>query len=532
MGMRNPQIYSWMPVGLSDNREATSSKAGDCRVLQNLIHDPTSKGVLAPRPGVSSLTAFPGFNTPGVVTGLVSVGSRVYGMIGTARNAGKDEPFCYDTAAGAFVAISNVTAANTPTTPNTAGPWVPPTLQLVGTKMIVTHPGFPGSGGLYFGWIDLTNPAVPVWNAGNTTGAVPLPSVPNAVALFYNRAYYACGNALIMSDSLNATVVTNAGQILTLGDSGAITAVTPQPMTTGIQGILGALLAFKNDSIWQVTGDYSSTTNALALNEVSGSVGCSAALTVQNTPMGTMFMSNDGVRTVSNTGQVSEPQPDVVFPFYNSSAPSRACATYAADVYRISLDSQTNTGSLGRFDYWFALKYQKWTGPHTFPYHNSAAQGKTFVLVSNTFPGNLWLSNSYPGNSDRYIENGIAMTINMTTSPISPDPRMAEKASVEMAFSFVPSPATYNVQILGASGNSISSATLQSGSAPASWGSGTWGLGSWAAAPYNVSTSPLNFPIPLVFKQVVIVLTGASALYLRLGHFSFRYEGLGYSGKD
>jgi len=532
MGMRNPQVYAWLPIGLSDNREAMSSTAGDCRVLQNLIHDPTSKGVIAPRPGVTTLTAFPGFTTPGIVSGITNVGTRIYGMIATGRFAGHDEPFCFDTATGLFITVSGVTSANTPLTPLTAGPWVPPTLQLVGTKMVVTHPGFAGGGGNYIGWFDLTNPAAPAWSAGNTTGAVPLPSVPTSVALFGNRAFYACGNALIMSDALAATVVTNAGQILTLGDSTPVLAVIPQPMTTGIQGILGALLAFKTDAIWQVTGDYSSTTSPLALNQVSGSIGCDAPLTIQNTPMGTMFMSNDGVRTVSNTGQVSEPQADVVFPFYNANSPSRACATYAADVYRISLDSQSNTGSLGRLDYWFALKYQKWTGPHSFPYHNSTPLGKAFVLVSNTYPGVLWTSTSYPSNNDQYVENGVAMTINMTSSPIMPDPPMAEKAAVEMSFSFIPSPATYNVQVLGAEGAPIGTATLVSGSAPASWGAGTWGIGTWAAAPYNVATSPLNFPAPLVFKQAVIVLTGASALYLRLGHFSFRYEGLGYTGQD
>lgn len=532
MGLRNPQVYMWMPVGLSDNREAVSSQPGDCRTLQNLIHDPTSKGVMAPRPGVTSMTTFPGFTTPGVISGLTTVGTRIYGMIASGLNAGKDQPFCYDSATGAFVAITGITAANSPTTPGTSGAWVPPTLTLVGSKMVVTHPGFTGGANPYFGWIDLTNPAAPTWSAGNTTGAITLPSVPLSVSLFGNRAFYACANALVMSDILAATVVTNAGQVLVLGDSGPITAVLPQPMTTGIQGILGALLAFKNDSIWQITGDYSSTANPLALNEVSGSIGCSAPLTAQNTPMGTMFMSNDGVRTVSNTGNVSEPQPDVVFPFYNASTVSRACATYAADVYRIALDSQTSTGFLGRLDYWFALKYQKWTGPHTFPYHNSTPLGKSFVLVSNTYPGKLWMSNSYPSSSDQYVENGAALTINLTTLPILPDPPMSEKASIEMSLSFVPAATSYNVQVLGASGNIISSASVKSGVTPRFWGVGVWGVGNWAPAIYNMVISPVVFPTPLVFKQAVVVLTGLSAQYLRIGHFSFRYEGLGYTGQD
>lgn len=530
--MRNPQIYSWLPAGLSDNREGMTTQVGDCRVVKDMIHDPTSKGVLAPRPASLPLTSFTGFTTPGVVSIMYVIGTRIYGLLSTGRNAGKDEPFCFDTATGLFVAISGVTAANCPTTPATTGAWTPPVAALIGVKLVITHPGFTASGNA-IGWFDLTNPAAPAWNAGNTTGAGAFTAVPTAVAQFGSRAFYGFSDGhVVMSDILAATVVTNAGQNLQCGATDPIIGFAPQPMTTGTQGILSALLVFKATQIWQVTGDYASTSFPLALNELSDAVGSLAQRSLTPTPAGTFFLANDGIRTVAPTGVVSEPQPDVVFPFYNVNPASRASADYSADVYRISVTSVNNQGTLGKFDYWYSLRFNRWTGPHTFSYDLVVAMGNTFVLASNDTPGMLWTSNPFPSSSDTFIENGVQMTVQLTTTAITLDPPMAEKAAVEMEMNFIPSPQTYNVQILDASGNIINQTTLKSAVTPASWGTGTWGLGVWGAAPYNLESSPLAFNAPLVFKSVVVSLTGQSALYLRLGRFSFRYEGLGYTGAD
>lgn len=533
MGLRKPSVYNWLPAGLSDNREAVTTQIGDCRILQNLIQDPTSKGVLACRPAALSLTHFVGFTTPGVVSGQCVVGSRIYGTVASGRNPGYDEPFCYDSNSGAFITISGITSGNVPVTPATTGPWTPPTLVLVGVLLIVTHPGFVG-GTNFFGWFDLTNPAAPVWHAGNIGGAMtPFTVAPVSVGTFFNRAWYGFPNgSVIFSDILDAIVCTNADQELQVGQTDPVTGFSPQPLTTGTQGILSSLLIFKATSIWQVTGDYSSTSQPLAINELTDSIGTLAPRSVTATPQGTFFLANDGIRTISLTGVVSEPQPDVIYPFYNVNPPSRASADYAADIYRISVTSASNTGQLGKFDYWYSLRFNRWTGPHTFAYDDVTAFGNSFILASNDDPARLWTSNPFPSSSDTYIEHASQMTINLTTTAISPDPPMAEKASIEMEFAFVPSPQTYNVQVLDASGNPISAATLKSGATPASWGTGTWGTGTWAAAPYNVASSPIYFPIPLVFKTCVITLTGQSALYLRLGHFSFRYEGLGYTGQD
>jgi hypothetical protein len=78
-----------------------------------------------PRPASTQLTNFTGFTTPARAKRLCVIGSRAYGMIASARFAGKSEPFCYDLAAGAFVAITGPTAANCPTSQATSGDWTP-----------------------------------------------------------------------------------------------------------------------------------------------------------------------------------------------------------------------------------------------------------------------------------------------------------------------------------------------------------------------------------------------------------------------
>jgi hypothetical protein len=144
------------PAGLSDAIDGTNSFAGAMAVLQDLIPSPSTANQFVPRPASTQVTNFTGFTTPGAITALYVVGTRAYGMIGSASPAGHDRPFCYDLVAGAFVAIGNVTLANTPTTPSTTGDWTPPTMTMIANKIIVTHPGFTGVPN-YIGWIDVRN---------------------------------------------------------------------------------------------------------------------------------------------------------------------------------------------------------------------------------------------------------------------------------------------------------------------------------------------------------------------------------------
>ena len=183
MAIRRTQPIPFKPSGVTDTIDGSNSPPGSMAALINLIPDPSTDGVFVCRPAAEELTDFTGFTTPAFVSVLHVRGTLIYGMIASARNAGKDEPFCYDTDAQAFITISGVTNANSPTSPATTGAWQPPIIAAVGVYLIVTHPGFPGGAGNYFGWLDITNTAAPVWAAGNTV-TNPLPTPPKSVAQF------------------------------------------------------------------------------------------------------------------------------------------------------------------------------------------------------------------------------------------------------------------------------------------------------------------------------------------------------------
>jgi hypothetical protein len=536
--LRNPAVYQWRPVGVSDARDGKMAFPGACKLLTNLIHDPVSNNMLAPRPASVSLTAFSGFTSPGVVSVMVTVGTRIFGMVASGLNAGYDQPFCYDTATSAFVAISGVTSSNVPATLGTSGAWTPPCMTVVGNYIVITHARYTLSSGPV-GLINLTTLA---YSTGNLmTGSTGVfASVPTAVAQFYGRAWYAVGNLAYFSDALHPLTQTDAGQVLTLGASTEpITTFVPQGISTATQGILSALIAFKANSIWQITGDWnyggSTAGGNLALNQITSSIGCSASRTAVPTPAGIMFMAVDGIRTIPTLSMaVSEPHPDVVYPFFNCTQPTRACAAYSADTYRISLDTVTTTDVLGRFEYWLPLKVGKWSGPHTFPADVITPLGNSFVMAVNSIGAQLFQSNAYTTASDSFTENGTALTVNMTSSLINPDPPMAEKAAIEMTVSAVYGTSSYTVQMLDSQGSLINQTTLNPINAPAVWGGAgiVWGNPGlvWGSSPYNTTIVALAFSAPLVFKTCQIVLSGSSGYYFRLGRFDFRYEALQYTG--
>lgn len=124
--------------------------------LQNLVPSASTAQVFVPRPAAVELTDFTGFNTPAGITALLVIGTRAYGMISTSAVSGKDQPFCYDIVNNVFVTISGQTAANLPATQPTTGDWQPPHMEMIANRIIVTHPGFSGGAGPFFGWIDQT----------------------------------------------------------------------------------------------------------------------------------------------------------------------------------------------------------------------------------------------------------------------------------------------------------------------------------------------------------------------------------------
>lgn len=534
--LRNPAVYVWRPTGLSDARDDGISFPGACRELTNFIHDPTSANLFAPRPAATVQVDLSGFSPAGPVSVLESCGTHVFGMYGDST--GHDIPFCYDTATGAFQSITGVTASNVPTTQATTGAWVPPKAVVVGNYIVITHPGYNAGTGL-IGIIDVSTFA---YSTGNLTqaGTGRFASPPGNVAMFNDRAWYAYGNQVYFSDPLSPLTQTDAGQFLTVGEVGeSVTGMIAQGISTATQGILQALLIFKPNSIWQVTGDWNYGTAVggnLALNQITSSIGCSAPRTIAATPVGVLFMAVDGVRTIPTLSMVvSEPNKDVVYPFYNVATPSRAAAAYAGDTYRISLDTVTATGQIGRVEYWFSFKANRWSGPHTFPADDYAPFGNAFSLVTNSAPSTVWISRPYCTGGDTFVENGVQLQCNMRSVLINPQPPMSEKASIELTAGAVFGANPYIVQILSSSNGLLNQGIIQSASSTALWGTSglVWGQpgATWNPAPYNVAVGNVEFPAPSVFKTCQIVISGQGSLYFRFSRISFRYEALQYTGQ-
>lgn len=148
---------TWKPKGLSDADDATNAFAGAMQKLANLIPSPSTRNQFVPRPAADQLTNFTGsgLDTPGVPNAILTVGTIAYGMCPDTHgtNNGKDVPFAYNFVTNTFETIAILGAL--PTSPAATGAWTPPTMAVVGNRVIVTHPGFPGGSGAYFGWLDI-----------------------------------------------------------------------------------------------------------------------------------------------------------------------------------------------------------------------------------------------------------------------------------------------------------------------------------------------------------------------------------------
>lgn len=545
------------PRGLSDAYDATDTFAGACTTLKNLIFDQSNPELMVARPGVGMpIASLAGqnslwgggvswgaggyawgavtFTTPTVITVQTTIGDTVYGMVSSGRNAGKDEPFVFSTTTG-FITVSGVTSANTPTSPSTVGDWTPPTMAVIGSKIVFTHPGF--SGANYFGTLDISVPTAPVWSAGNTTVNA-LPTVPTSVSNFNNRAWYSCGNRMFYSDVLVPGVMTNAGQSLTLGDPSVITGSSGLPVQTSSAGIVAALIVFKQFQIWQITGD-AAVTGSLAQNFLTLNMGCIAPRTIVQTPIGTIFMSIDGPYYVSQAGAVQplaysldKSRPDIQAPFQNAVTPTRAAAAYSGSVYRICLDTVV-AGVAQTADYWFDITRRRWTGPHSFNYDCASQIGNSFIISSRNYGANLFKSQYLQSTSSTYTDNGVPITVVMQSSSFPKTENINEKQVIEstIELSSIATNTTYLINGLSATNAVIGTSTINVTNANSLWGGGsTWGSGVlWNAIVAPPVTFTIPWQSPLVFKKMGLSVTAQSSSKLAIGTFYAKYQDLGYT---
>lgn len=674
--MPDPREFplKFVPRSVSDTVDGDNSPPGACMSLADLIYDPGTPGALQCRPANLKLSSFAGFNTPGVVSGGFVLGNIVYGLIGSAHFAGKDEPFAYNIITNTFQTVTGAIAANTPATQVTTGDWTPPTADMVGTRIIFTHPGFNFAGGFAFGYFDISGftetltgdttngspvingsfsiggigpgytiagtgipanttvlntgnvnfniqgtthsnttvdsitpgtsnmfvgqsiagagiptgttvasipsgssitisnaatasatvplavsgqtitmsanatssndaesitvaggtAASPLWAAGNTTGAQQLLGVPQAVKQFNNRAYFAQSNNLIFTDTLSLNVSNSPQvQVLTVGDSTAITALGGLPEYQSTGGILQALCAFKANYISQITGD--AATSNLDQNQLSGSVGTSSGRSVITTPEGLNFVANDGVRQINLIGEVSEPDADLALPFIYALHPSRVCAAFNSDIYRVCTQNAA-PGVIGTpyQGYYYGMKQNGWTGPMSFrddlilPYSND------FIVFNNALPGTMWQSFSAQDHANEgnvFVENGVQMTWQYTTCPMTDLENLYANCVIRSTLA-IALPATgdvYSFQATDVALGVIGLATLIAPSDSAIWDAFDWGDGTlWGAEQFGLGAITIPWTNPLIFNKLITSARGNSSLALKLGSWHFGYERLNY----
>lgn len=529
------QPKKWVPLGVSDTLDATNTPSGVMAALSDLVPDQTTRGLWVCRPASTLQTSFAGFSTPGFVSGIFVIGTRIYGMLASALTPGRDQPFCFDTNTAAFVAITGVTGVNVPFVPPTTGTWVPPRFAFVGVRVVVTHPGFNGTPNK-IGWIDLTNPAAPVWSAGDTAPQI-LAGVPTDVFNFNGRAYYAVNTAssvaLQYSDILLSQTITNATQVLTLDDAVPITALGGIPLSSPFQGgSVQSLIAFKGvTSMYQILGD--AALGTLLRNKLSVPTGTLAANSVCPTPMGLAFMSPEGLRLVGQDGSITDPigvdGQGVAVPFQYAVVPSRVAAACNGNTIRMSVQN----GYLGTTpfqEFWFDLARKQWSGPHSFASSLLAPISNTFAKTAIGINAKLFTSDVKQSISSGYIENGTQMTWSWA-SPLLPDlEAMAESALIESTIDMqYPAglPAFLGLAY-DQNGTLYDTVALAPGGVQTFWGGFLWGNAVWAGTPNALCPRPLNWHQALVFRRIAFGFSGQSAGSFKIGSLRLRVEALGY----
>jgi hypothetical protein len=536
MPIRNSQPFQSLPAGLSDSIDQSSAFPGSCQIMSNLVFDRSNRGAVVARPGVTVASSFAGFLFPTTVSVMFASGTLIYGMVGSNRNPGLDEPFCYDTVAQAFITVSGVTAANCPTTQATTGSWTPPTMDAMGIYVLVTHPGFTGAN--RFGWFDVTNPAAPTWTAGNTTVNL-LPSLPIWVRQFYGRAYFGIKNAVYFTDSLALTISnTNFAAALIVGDSSFSTGCTGLPMSQTSGAVLQSICIFKPASVWQISGDIAVTSNPLSLNQLVDNVGCISPRTIQSTPMGIVFIGNDGPRFIDLSGRVNYLQvrqgitPDIVAPFATVTTPSRMVGAYSNGIYRVCLDGPYKIWdtTYANQDYWYDFIFQRWTGPHTFDYHCAVGVSNVFYIASNTTNGTLFNSAIIPSATTTYKDNGADMTCELVSGAIEGAP-MTMSAVVESTIELGGAGVgvVYYISMYDDKNNNLSPATISLYETNPLWGTAKWGQFIWRSAISNSQVFTIPWVNPVVFKKMVLSIRVVAAANVSIKSAFFRIQVLGYT---
>lgn len=537
MSPRRSTPYTFSPEGLSDALVSTHVFPGACSKLQNLIPDPTTKNLWICRPAAVKLTSFAGFTTPGFISCLKVVGSKVFGLIASGRNVGRDEPFVFDLVTNTFTTVSGVTAGNTPFSPATSGAWTPPQIAVMGKYVLVTHPGFSGGGSPFFGWFDMGNPAAPAWSAGNTTGTL-LPYVPQGVAVFNGRAYFII-NPTLLSALVPSTYSTDAyslnigstptTQILTYDDNLAITGLAGLGLFNQSGGVNQALMVFKDTSnIFQVTGDFA-TGYTISRNSLNTATATLSPLAIMSTPEGLAFVAPDGLRILDYYAKIQHPigvaGAGINAPFIYSATPSRVVGACNASLMRISVQNASKAGSPWE-EYWYDLTRKIWSGPHSFVPSAIDVYRQTFIMAPQGILASLWQSDVAPSTTTTYTENGVQLTWDFMTT-IFPDVGAMcvynfQETTIDLAVDV--NMGQYIVSLINPQNTVYDTITNSIVGTPPVWDVSVWDAAIWDGLVGGLTPRQVNWTKPNVTSRAQMRIQGSSAAGVKVGDIKFNVE--------
>jgi hypothetical protein len=272
------------PRGVSDSVDGSNVFPGAMASLSNLIPAPHTPGVWAPRPASLQITGFNGFSSPAQVECIKVVGNICYGLIASAHYAGKSEPFAYNLATNTFETISGVTSSLLPATATATGDWEPPTCDVIGTRIVFTHPGFASTSKL-IGWLDISgfsstgitgnthtnttldNLSSNVLQAGWNVGMLVSSSAGDIPAGAYIASIASNGLSVVLSAAATGT---HSGATITV-QGGAASAPLWGAGTTNGNGLSQRPVAVKqfNGRAWYAVGSGVQFTDALNATQIT-----------------------------------------------------------------------------------------------------------------------------------------------------------------------------------------------------------------------------------------------------------------------
>lgn len=547
---RNSKPLSWRPKGTSDTLESSGSFSGSMAALTNLVPDPTSSMLWQCRPAATTKVDFTGsgfssgfsagfggaYANPGYISISKVFGQYVYGMIASDLNPGFDEPFVYNLQTNSFVSVSGITSTNVPASPSTTGAWTPPTMAMIGKYLVVTHPGFSGAFGAFFGYFDISVPTAPSWSGGNCSGAnfASFTVPPIAVAQFGNRAYFihnlASFPAVIFSDVLNPLSNSTGAvvPILTFGDNVPLSALGGLPLNTTAGGIIQSLMVFKGTSgIFQITGD--AATNDLAVNSLNIPTGTLAPSTVVPTPIGLAFVSPDGLRIIDFNARVSpvigEDGQGIAVPFMFANVPSRMCAGANGAVIRLTTQNANIAGTPYQ-EWWYDFSRKIWHGPHTSSMTSISPYQNTFIGVLQGTTAKLVQSDYEQSVISTFTENGAALSYTYTTSMLPDTDQMTNNAMTMATLDLALSSGTSNVTVsaVNQNGTVLNSVTISSPGGASLWDAVTWDAFVWDGTQIALSPRIIPWTKNIDFTRLQISATGTSASGFKIGTLHMRYK--------